>query len=60
MDPNELTTIEHCIAKNKYLPQYHIRQLKGDVESQNTPSLQTHENPQQTSNNVLMAEVLRY
>ena len=41
--------------------QRHISEPNGDVESQNTPSLQTHVDPEQISNNVqngLSPEVL--
>ena len=41
--------------------QHHITQSNGDIESQNTPSLQIHVNPEQISNNVqngLSPEVL--
>ena len=41
--------------------QDHVIQPNGDIESQSTPSLQTHVNPEQISNNVqngLSPEVL--
>ena len=56
---NQLPKVE--ANNNSSHADQHITQPNGDVESQNTPSLQTHVNPEQISNNVqngLAPEVL--
>ena len=57
---NQLPNVE-ANSNTSHSDQHHITQPNGDVESQNTPSLQTHVNPEQISNNVqngLSPEVL--
>ena len=41
---NQLPNVE-ANNNNSHSDQHHIIQLNGDIESQNTPSLQTHVNP---------------
>ena len=55
--------LPNVVAKNNsfHSDQHHIIQPNGNIESPNTPSLQTHVNPEQISNNVqngLSPEVL--
>ena len=57
---NRLPNVE-ANNKNSHSDQHHLIQPNGDIESQNTPSLQTHVNPGQISSNVqngLIPEVL--
>ena len=60
---SEMSNVPNVEANNNssHSDQYHISEPNEDVESQSTPSLQTHVNPQQISNNVqnaLSPEVL--
>ena len=48
---NQLPNVE-VNNNSSHSDQHHISEPDGDVESQNTPSLQTHVNPEQVSNNV--------
>ena len=48
---NRLPNVE-ANNNNSQFDQHHIIQPNRDIESQNTPSLQTHVNPEQISNNV--------
>ena len=57
---NRLPNVE-ANNNNSHFDQHHIIQPNGDIESQNTPLLQTHVNPAQISNDVqngLSPEVL--
>ena len=57
---NQLPNVE-ANNNSSHSDQHHISEPNGDVESQNTHSLQTHVNPEQISNNVqngLSPEVL--
>ena len=57
---NQLPNVE-VNNNSSHSDQHHITQPNGDVESQNTPSLKTHLNPEQISNKVqnsLSREVL--
>ena len=48
---NQLPNVE-VNNNSSHSDQHHTSEPDGDVESQNTPSLQTHVNPEQVSNNV--------
>ena len=57
---NRLLNVE-ANNNSSHSNQHHIIQPNGNIESQNTPPLQTHVNPEQISNNVqngLSPEVL--
>ena len=57
---NRLPNVE-ANNNNSHSDQHHTIQPTGDIESQNTPPLQTHINPEQISNNIqggLSPEVL--
>ena len=57
---NKLPNVE-ANNNSSHSDQHHITQPNGDVELQNTPSLQTHVNPEQMSSivqNGLIPEVL--
>ena len=57
---NRLPNVE-ANNNNSHSDQHHTIQPNGDIESQNTPPLQTHVNPEQISNNIqggLSPEVL--
>ena len=47
---NLLPNVE-AYNNSSHSDQHHISEPNGDVESQSTPSLQTHVNPEQISNN---------
>ena len=60
---SEMSNVPNVEANNNssHSDQYHISEPNEDVKSQSTPSLQTHVNPEQISNNVqnaLSPEVL--
>ena len=48
-----LKSITKCRAYNNssHSDQHHTSESNGDVESESTPSLETHVNPEQISNN---------
>ena len=48
---NQLPNVE-ANNNSSHSDQHHISEPNGEVESQSTPSLQTHVNPEQISNNV--------